>query len=90
MCKRQTERFKCVRTQRRFVVDYCFTLHEQIEYIKRFYVKRVKEILNDTGLCATGSCPNHSVLITDVNLSDFNVMKCNTNECTIIQPFIYG
>ena len=82
--------FTCVRTQGRSLVDYCFTLHEQIQYIKRFYVKRVKEILNDMGLCATGSCPDHSVLITDVNLSDFNVMKCNTNECTSTEPFIYG
>ena len=82
--------FTCVRTQGRSVVDYCFTLHEQIQYIKRFYVKQVKEILNDMGLCATGSCPDHSVLITDVNLSDFNVMKCNTNECTSTEQFIYG
>ena len=42
------------------------------------------------GLCVSGPCSDRSGLITDVNLSDFNVMKSNTNESTNTEPFIYG
>ena len=37
--------FTCIRSQGRSVVDYCFTPHDNLKYVKAFYVKRVKDIL---------------------------------------------
>ena len=55
--------FTCIRPQGRSVVDYFFTSLENIQCVKRFYVKRVKELLIDMNNVPVCSLPDHSILI---------------------------
>ena len=82
--------FTCIRTQGRSVVDYGFTTHEGFQYVNNFYVKRVKEILNDMSLTPSCAIPDHSVLITDVNFSHFNNMQLLHSNSEKLEPYSYA
>ena len=53
-------------------------------------MKRVKELLIDMNNVPVCSLPDHSVLIADLELSDFFHVKQMAKENDVISPFIFG
>ena len=82
--------FTCVRPQGRSVVDYCFTTHEGFKYIESFYVKRVSEVLSEILWKPNCSIPDHSLLICDVDLSEFRICQSSPYVKESIEPFPYS
>ena len=82
--------FTCVRPQGRSVIDYCFTTHEGFKYIESFYVKRVSEVLSEILWKPNCSIPDHSLLICDVNLSEFRICQSSPHVKESIEPFPYS
>jgi hypothetical protein len=66
--------FTCIKTQGKSVVDYFITHTDSIKYAKHMYVKTVKDILADIENIPTCTTPDHSVLVIDIDLSDYNVL----------------
>ena len=67
--------FTCIKPQGKSVVDYFITCLDDIKYVKHMYVKTVKDIMVDMSITPTCSMPDHSVLITDIHLSDYIIIK---------------
>jgi hypothetical protein len=67
--------FTCIKPQGRSVVDYFMTQLDSLKHVNHFYVKTVKDLLQDMNIMPTSTVPDHSVLITDVGLSDYAVVK---------------
>ena len=82
--------FTCIRPQSLSVVDYCFVPHDYLKYVIAFNVKRVKKLLNEMSTCPTNGYLDHSLLIADINMSDFSNIKLSNhkNECFI--PYKYA
>ena len=78
------DNFTCIKKQGRSVVDYFITSTDSVKYAKHMYVKTVIDVLDDIGMLPTCTEPDHSVLILDINLSDYNVI--DKYECTLDVP----
>ena len=72
--------FTFIMPQGKFVVDYFFTHIDSINYFKHMYVDAVNDIMNDMSYLPTSAVPDHSLLIIDVCMSEFNHIKENENR----------
>ena len=67
--------FTSISQRGRSVVDYFFSHIDSLDHFKHMYVKSCKDILHDISFIPHNSVPDHSVLILDVDISDFNLQR---------------
>ena len=68
---------------RNSVVDYSFTPHDNLKYVKAFYVKRVKDILCEMDVNPTSSIPDHSLLnFVDMLTENSKVQNIELEPCS--------
>ena len=74
------DNFTFITPQGKSVVDYFFTHIDSINFFKHMYVEAVNDIMNDMSYLPTSAVPDHSLLIIDVCMSEFNHIKENENR----------
>ena len=73
--------FTFIKPQSKSVVDYFISYIDTIKQAKHMYVKSVRDVLEEMKLIPTSTVPDHSMLILDVNLSDYDMISYEYTSC---------
>ena len=75
--------FTFVKPQGKSVVDYFITYIDTIKQAEHKYVKSVRDVLEEMKVIPTSTVPDHSMLILDVNLSEYDMISYEYRSCKI-------
>ena len=84
------DNFTYIKPNGRSVVDYFISFIECLPYFKHMYVKTCREISDDLLIMPTCTIPDHSVLILDVQISEFLQQNDSTVESKVFSNYYYS
>ena len=73
--------FTFLKPQGESVVDYFITYIDTIKQATHMYVKSVRDVLEEMKVIPTSTVPDHSMLILDVNLSEYDMISYEYRSC---------